>query len=123
MSKNLISVQPSLRIDRLVDDFHLTHKHIAYPVIEGEKIVGIITLAKVKEIPRDQWVKKTVREVMVPVHDEIILNPDGEAVEALEKTIRKGEGQLPVVKDGKAVGMITRRDILNLLEIRTDLGG
>lgn len=123
MSKNLISVQPSLRMDRLVDDFYLTHKPIAYPVIEGEKIVGIITLAKVKEIPRDQWVEKTVREVMVPVHEEIVLDPDGEDVEALEKMIRKGEGSLAVVKYGKAVGMITRKDILNLLETKTDLGG
>jgi CBS domain-containing protein len=121
MSRNVISVQPSLRIDRLVEDFYLTHKHITYPVIEGEKIVGIITLARVKEIPRDQWVEKTVREVMMPIQEGMILDPDGEAVDALQKMIRTGEGRLPVVKEGKPVGMITRKDILNLLEIKTDL--
>jgi CBS domain-containing protein len=50
-----------------------------------------------------------------------MLDPEGEAVDALQKMIRTGEGRLPVVKDGKAVGMITRKDILNLLEIKTDL--
>lgn len=121
MSRGVISVQPSLRIDRLVEDYYLTHKHITYPVTEGEKIVGIITLKQVKEVPREEWVVKTVREVMVPIREEILLDPDGEAVDALQKMIRTGEGRLPVVKDGKVVGMITRRDILNLLEIKTDL--
>jgi Zn-dependent protease/CBS domain-containing protein len=122
MSQGVISVQPSLRIDRLVEDFYLTHKHVTYPVTENEKIIGIITLKQVKEVPRDQWREKTVREVMSPIQEEMMLDPDGEAVDALQKMIRSGEGRLPVVKDGKAVGMITRKDILNLLEIKTDLG-
>jgi Zn-dependent protease/CBS domain-containing protein len=121
MSRGVISVPSSLRINRLVEDFFLTHKHVTYPVAEGERFLGIITLKKVKEIPRDQWLEKTVREVMMPVREEIMLDPEGEAVDALQKMIRTGEGRLPVVKDGKAVGMITRRDILNLLEIKTDL--
>jgi predicted transcriptional regulator len=61
------------------------------------------------------------REVMKPIREEILLDPDGEVVDALQKMIRTGEGRLPVVKDGKAAGMITRRDILNLLEIKADL--
>jgi hypothetical protein len=36
----------------LVEDYYLLHKHIAYPVTEGEKIVGLITLRRVKEVPR-----------------------------------------------------------------------
>jgi Zn-dependent protease/CBS domain-containing protein len=121
MSRGVISVPSSLRINRLVEDFFLTHKHVTYPVTESERIVGIITLKQVKEIPRDQWVEKTVREVMIPIREEIMLDPEGQAVDALQKMIRTGEGRLPVVIDGKVVGMITRRDILNLLKIKTDL--
>jgi CBS domain-containing protein len=104
-----------------VEGFYLTHKHITYPVTEGERIVGIVTLRQVKEVSREQWKEKTVREVMTPIREEMMLDPDGEAVDALQKMIRTGEGRLPVVKDGKAVGMITRKDILNLLQIKTDL--
>jgi CBS domain-containing protein len=52
----------------------------------------------------------------------MMLDPDGDAADALQRMVRSGEGRLPVVKDGKAVGMITRKDILTLLEIKTDLG-
>jgi CBS domain-containing protein len=90
-------------------------------VTEGERIIGIITMKQVKEVPRNQWTEKTVREVMMPIQEEMMLDPDGEAVDALQKMIRTGEGLLPVVKDGKAIGMITRKDILTLLEIKTDL--
>jgi len=121
MSQSVITVQPSLRIDRLVEDFYLTHKHITYPVVERGRIVGIVTLKQVKDVPRDQWREKTVSEVMKPIQEGMMLDPDGEAVDALQKMIRSGEGRLPVVKDGQAVGMITRKDILNLLEIKTDL--
>jgi CBS domain-containing protein len=78
-------------------------------------------LKQVREVSREQWKEKTVREVMMPIREEMMLDPDGEAVDALQKMIRTGEGRLPVVKDGKAVGMITRKDILNLLQIKTDL--
>jgi Zn-dependent protease len=121
MSRDVISVPSSLRIHQLVEDVYLTHTHITYPVTEGERMIGIITLKQVRGVPRDEWTEKAVREVMIPLREEIILDPDGEAVDALQKMIRTGEGRLPVVKDGKAIGMITRRDILNLLEIKTDL--
>jgi predicted transcriptional regulator len=121
MSRNVISVSPSLHIHQLVEDFFLTHKHATYPVTEGKRIIGIITLKQVKEVPRDQWIEKTVREVMMPIRKEMMLDPDDEAVDALQKMIRTGVGRLPVVKDEKPMGMITRRDILKLLEIKTDL--
>ena len=88
MSRTVTSVVPSLAIHRLVEDYFLTHQHVTYPVTEGQKIVGIITLKGVKEIPREQWMDKTVRDVMIPIREEIVLDPEGEAVEALQKMIR-----------------------------------
>jgi Zn-dependent protease/predicted transcriptional regulator len=123
MSRGVISAPPSLRVDRLVEDYYLTHKHITYPVTEGDRIVGIITLKRVKEIPRGQWPERTVGDVLVPITEEIMVDPESEAVEALQKMMRTGEGRLPVVRDGRAIGMVTRKDILNLLEIKTDLLG
>jgi Zn-dependent protease len=123
MSRNVVSVPSSLRIDRLVEDFYLTHKHITYPVTENGQIIGIITLKQVKEISRDQWREKTVREVMIPVREEILLDPESDATDALQTMVRTGEGRLPVVQQGKVVGMITRKDILTLLQIKTDLTG
>jgi Zn-dependent protease/predicted transcriptional regulator len=123
MSQGVTAVPPDLRIDRLVEDFYLTYKHITYPVVEGERIIGIITLKRVKEIPRDQWPEKRVEEVMVPLREELVVDPEADAVEALQKMIRTGEGRLPVVRSGRPVGMITRKDILTLLEIKTDLLG
>jgi predicted transcriptional regulator len=87
MSRGVISIPPSLRIHQLVEDFYLTHKHITYPVIEGERMTGIITLKQVKEVPRDQWMEKTVREVMMPLRRRSC-SADGEAVDALQKMIR-----------------------------------
>ena len=58
---------------------------------------------------------------MIPLREEIVLGPDEEATAALQKMIRSGEGCLPIVEDGKTVGMISRRDLLHRLEIKTDL--
>ena len=122
MGRPVITIQSSTRLDRLVEDFYLTHKHPTYPVLDGENIVGIITLKQVREIPRNEWNERMARDVMTPLREEILLNPEEEVTGALQKMVRSGEGRLPVLKDGKVVGMVSRRDILQLLEIKTELG-
>ena len=52
---------------------------------------------------------------------KIMLDPDGEAADVLRNMIRAGERRVSVVKDTNATGRFTRGNILNLLEIKTDL--
>jgi CBS domain-containing protein len=51
-----------------------------------------------------------------------VLHPEDQAVEALSLMLRTNHGRLPVTSGGRLVGMITRRDIMDLLQIKTDLG-
>jgi Zn-dependent protease/CBS domain-containing protein len=122
MSSNVVCVGSDLSIHDLVDEFFLKHRFISYPVCEKGKLLGIVTLNSVKQIPREKWKEEKTGAATQEVPEKFILHPEEDAVEALEKIIASDLGRLPVLKDGGIVGILSRRDIMNLLTIKTDLG-
>jgi len=122
MSHKVISVDPSLSLSQVVENFFFKYRYNSYPVVKGEKFLGCLTLNHVKHFPKDQWDKLKVSETMDKLSPELLLHPEEEAVEALSKMVRSGRGRLPVVEKDRLVGMLTRRDIMSFLKIRTDLG-
>jgi Zn-dependent protease/CBS domain-containing protein len=122
MSSNVVCVSSDLSIYDLVDEFFLKHRFISYPVCEKGKLLGIVTLNSVKQIPRERWKEEKTKVATQGVPQNFILHPEDDAVEALEKIITSDLGKLPVVKDGEIVGILSRRDVMNLLTIKTDLG-
>jgi len=90
---------------------------------QADRLVGLISLRDVQTIPRTDWPVRRVREVMHPVSEADMVRPDEELVSVFRKMIEADRGHLPVVEDGRLVGIVTRRDVLSLLQIRTDLGG
>lgn len=122
MSSNVVCVSSDLSIYDLVDEFFLKHRFISYPVCEKGKLLGIVTLNSVKQIPRERWKEEKTKVATQGVPQNFILHPEEDAVEALEKIITSDLGKLPVVKDGEIVGILSRRDVMNLLTIKTDLG-
>jgi Zn-dependent protease len=52
MNPNVISVEPSLTVESLVDDYVYRHHHKMYPVIENDRVVGCVTtrFARLKSI-------------------------------------------------------------------------
>jgi CBS domain-containing protein len=81
-------------------------------VVEGERLVGIFTerdlTARVVATGRDPDMTK-LAEVMTPRPD--VLAPDDAALDALEKMRMRHYRHLPVVDNGKIVGMVSIRDL------------
>jgi predicted transcriptional regulator len=50
------------------------------------------------------------------------VKPDNELAAALSLIAKYGLNQLPVVKDGKIVGMLSRADIIRYLQISQEVG-
>ena len=79
------------------------------PVISEEgPIVGIVRESDVREALRIGF--HTVETVMRPC--EVIINPDATLREAAHRMREHGVTELPVVKDGIVIGVITASDML-----------
>ena len=125
MSTDVVTVDPAMNCQRVVDEYMLKFRFDMFPVVDEEgELVGLITLNDVKQLSRDEWASTQVRQVMDDVKEEMVLHPEDEAVDCLGRMVQSEEqGRMPVVDDNNdLVGIVTRRDIMNLLRIKTDLG-
>jgi Zn-dependent protease/CBS domain-containing protein len=119
----VVSVPADLTLDRLVDEYFYQYRFHSFPVLEGERLVGIIALRDVQDVPRVDWPVRRVRDAMHEVREENVVRPDEDLASVFGKMTEEGRGHLPVVENGRLVGIVTRHDVMTLLQIKTDLGG
>ena len=80
------------------------------PVVDGDKIVGIISKRDIRPVLKSEP-NKTVKDIMTS--DVVTVEEGVSAEEALNIAYENKVERLPVVRDGKLVGIITIKDILN----------
>lgn len=115
MSSPVTTVPPAMPVGQVVDMMYAS-KHLGFPVVERDTLIGIITLAdlnRTSPIDRDAM---QVRDIMT--RDVIVLPPDAPVIDALRIMSSHDIGRIPVVQDGKIHGIVTRTDILKVTELR-----
>jgi Zn-dependent protease len=106
---------------------YLVHGHImgtddqAFPVLDGDRFVGLVTLEDVRGVRRDAWDTTVVQDIMTPVDQLVVVAPEEDAVQALEKLTSRDVRQLPVVHDGELIGLLRRRDLVKWLQLHAQL--
>ncbi len=120
MRVNAPVVNPDCTVGELVHDHMMQTDDHAFPVIDNEHLVGLVTLEDVRKVPRDQWETVTAKQIMTPVDKLETVSPDDDAEVALRKLRNKDVRQLPVLRDETLVGVIRRRDIIRWLQLQSD---
>jgi len=90
--------------------------------MQVDQLAGLITLSDIRHIPREQWPQTPVGLVMVPAERLHTVTPQQSLKDTLPLMNGQDVNQLPVVQDGKLVGVLTRDAIIRSLEIRRSLG-
>ena len=86
--------------------------HEGYPVADGDKIVGVLTRRDVDRAMHHRLGGAPVSQYMHA--GEVFVSPD-DTVEHLQNLmLREQIGQVPVVENGKLIGVVTRTDLINL---------
>jgi Zn-dependent protease/predicted transcriptional regulator len=122
MTENVVTVDWLVSLEDLVREFIYRYHFTNFPVFDREEFVGMVSLGQVKTIAKELWAFKQVRDIMTPVELVASLRPTDDATEALARMITDDLGRMPVVEDGRLVGIVSRRDIMNLFKIKSDLG-
>lgn len=122
MTTEVVSVDSTLSLERLAHEYFLGHRYSSFPVMEGGRVVGMVGLEEMKRVARELWPTVRVVDIMRPLDPDGFAHPDEDAAHALVRMLRGDLGRFPVVEDGRLVGILTRRDLMQLLRIRTDLG-
>jgi CBS domain-containing protein len=112
MERNPITVSPSLTVDTfaaqlLAGDGALT----AVPVEQDDRVVGLLGARQIRGLRRAEWTTKRVEQVMVRPPRLSFLAAGDSLKGALERLHRGGLDGLPVLEDGRLIGVLTRRGV------------
>jgi Zn-dependent protease/CBS domain-containing protein len=121
MQANPVTVQDSITVAQLVEDYIYKYHYKMFPVLSGDRLVGCITTRQVKEIPREAWSRKTIREAASACSPENTISPDTDAIKALARMSQTGVSRLLVVENGRLVGIVTLKDLLEFFSLKVEL--
>jgi predicted transcriptional regulator len=122
MKAEVVTVDWLISLEQLVQDYIYKHKFTEFPVVNRDELLGMISLVQVKAVSKELWTFKQVRDIMTPIEQVPHLNPADDATEAFRRMVTDDLSLMPVLEQGRLVGIISRRDLLNLFKIKSDLG-
>lgn len=123
MQSDVKAVSPDISLEELVVDHMYLYHFKMYPVVENDTVIGCISTRDLKDVPREDWSRHTVKDRMQPCNQDNTIDPDADAMEALTVMNRSGNSRLLAVKDGHIVGIIALKDLLSFFSLKLELEG
>lgn len=105
------SVQANSSIRSLVTRGATHRDESETPVFVHDRYVGVVVVAELVRVPAEQWDECTARDVMREASSFPAIASSDLALEALGKVLASGLTGLPVVDDGRFMGMLFGSDI------------
>ena len=112
------SAPPGLTVAELIEEYILKGRHPAVLVTDNGALVGIVTLHDAAKVPAPLRTKTTIAEVMTGSDALVTISPDASLHQAAETLARHEFDQLPVVEDRRPLGVVTRADVVRVLQVR-----
>jgi Zn-dependent protease/predicted transcriptional regulator len=121
MERNPITVSAFVTLEELVDRFMLGRNLRGLPVVDEDVLAGIVTLTDIKDTPREEWSRYRVLDCMTRREDLITAEPDTDLDTVLQLMSDHDFHQIPVLQDGRLVGLLTRGQVIRFLQLRQTL--
>lgn len=122
MNQDVPTVRADLTVQALIDNHILQSDHQAFIVLEGERMVGMVTFDDVRKVESEARKSTLIKDAMTPSEKLLVVAPDEEASDAFNRLQSGNTRQLPVVSREGIVGMLRREDIVRWLQLHSHFG-
>jgi Zn-dependent protease/predicted transcriptional regulator len=121
MKTDPITVSPDITVQSLVDDYILSHHYKMFPVREGGELVGCVGTEQVRHIPRDQWSRTHLSDIVQHSDGQNTIDADADALDAFSLMSQTGRSRLLVSENGRLAGILTMKDLMRFLSLKMEL--
>ena len=90
MVRQPVTVDADSTIGRFMDDVAWSQRFTTYPVLEGDRPVGLLAFASVAAVPRSEWDTRRVRDTMISLDEVPLLTEDETGRGRLGGAVRAG---------------------------------
>ncbi len=109
MSRGAQTLDPAARLENVIRRLRRIG-HEGFPVVENGRVIGLLTRRDADRALEHGLGGLAVRDVMSA--GEVTLAPDDSVAQLETRMVESGWGQIPVVDDGRLVGIVTRTDLI-----------
>jgi Zn-dependent protease len=125
MSHEVPTIPGNLSLEEYSSEVLRTGRRI-HIVTMDDRLQGLMNVAALNQVPREDWALNSVQAVMVPREKILWASPEEPLQRLLERLMSADVNQMPVVRHGEdgaahIIGMVTRDAILRVIQTRSEL--
>jgi Zn-dependent protease len=109
---------PTLTVDTFADRFTGEHRSSCLPVVDGDRVVGVIGARQLRRLARSRYPSTRASDLLLAPPAAPFLAPEDDLWAAVELMHRIGVDGLAVVADERLMGVVMRESIGELMTRR-----
>jgi len=121
MTRDCPTVDGWLNVQNFVEQELLRTGKRCFIVVDKGEMTGLVTPHEIKEIDRAKWPFTTLDDIMRPLAEVHSIAPDATLESALAAMTGEDLNQLPVLSNGRLVGVLSRSDVVAYLQTHAEL--
>jgi Zn-dependent protease/CBS domain-containing protein len=121
MNRTCLTVPGEMSLADLVEHELLRTGHRCYVVLDRATPIGLITPHRIKAVGSDEWHTTAVRTAMLPLDKSVTVDADSPLSDAIQAMISNDINQVPVLKGGEVLGLLSRSDVMQFLHTYAEL--
>jgi len=121
MSHDCPTVDGNMNLRSFAEDYLRRTGHRCFVVLEKGNYFGLLTINELKQVRPERWPFTTLAQIAIPFEKVRTVSPDTPVSEAVQLMADADLNQLPVMSNGRLLGVISRSDVLQFLQTQAEL--